>query len=75
LGLLFNAYAWRIGMTVSEKIKARIAFLKTRISNLSEDYEDYSDGKIAAFEEDINFLIEMLDEIECKALKEEGYNV
>jgi hypothetical protein len=62
-------------MTVSEKIKARIAFLKARISNLSEDYEDYSDGKIAAFEEDINFLIEMLDEIECKALKEEGYNV
>jgi hypothetical protein len=62
-------------MTVSEKIKARIAFLKTRISNLSEDYEDYSDGKIAAFEEDINFLIEMLDEIERKALKEEGYNV
>ncbi len=62
-------------MTVSEKIKARIAFLKTRISNLSEDYEDYSDGKIAAFEEDINFLIEMLDEIECKALKEKGYNV
>lgn len=58
-------------MTVSEKIKARIAFLKTRISNLSEDYEDYSDGKIAAFEEDINFLIEMLDEIERKALKEE----
>jgi hypothetical protein len=62
-------------MTVSEKIKARIAFLKTRISNLSEDYEDYSDGKIAAFEEDINFLIEMLDEIERKALKEEDYNV
>ena len=62
-------------MTVSEKIKARIKFLKTRISNLSEDYEDYSDGKMDAMLGEVDFLVEILDDIERKALKEEGYNV
>lgn len=62
-------------MNVTEKIKARIEFLKKRISNLSEDYEDYSDGKMDAMLGEVDFLVEILDDIERKALKEEGYDV
>ena len=63
-------------MTVSEKIKARIESLKTVIRNISEDsFDEYYDGKMSAMENELDFLIEILDDVERKALKEEGYNV
>ena len=63
-------------MNVTEKIKARIEFLKMRIRNISEDsFKDYYDSKMSAMENELDFLIEILDDIERKALKEESYNV
>jgi hypothetical protein len=68
-------------MNVSEKIKARIADLRNVLKNqdYAGEYNDYGNGYNSgeghAIETEIDFLIEILDEIERKALKEEGYNV
>ena len=50
-------------MNVSEKIKGRIEHLKKRISILSEENEEYSDGKITAMEGEIDFLLTILIKI------------
>lgn len=59
-------------MNVSEKIKARIEFLKSQIRSLERQiagsfYHEYESGKIYASEEEIDFLVQVLDEIENEA--------
>lgn len=68
-------------MNVTEKIKARIEECKRRLNVTAHvgEYDDYghgyNSGKEQAIEDELDFLIEILDDIERKALKEEGYNV
>jgi hypothetical protein len=69
-------------MTVSEKIKTRIKTLRVQIDYLDDTQHGYDDfnhgfdrGKASAKENELDFLVEILDEIERKALKEQGYNV
>jgi hypothetical protein len=62
-------------MTVSEKIKARIAYLKSAIDRTEQDRHDqhsfeYDDGMIDTMDREIDFLVVVLDDIERMALKE-----
>ena len=69
---------------LSAIIKERIEQLKFRrnctTEDMNPDFDDrwfvgYDDACIARYDEEINFLVELLDAIERKVLKEQGYNV
>jgi hypothetical protein len=63
-------------MTVSEKIKARIAYLKAEVARIDQDgFDEYYFGWQNAMNREIDFLVDILDDIERKTLKEDGYNV
>lgn len=63
-------------MNTAEMIKGRIVHLKDRVSILTEEALDsYDEGMADGFDEEINFLLELLDLVERENLKKAGYNV
>ncbi len=59
-------------MIVSEKIKARIAYLKAEVAKIEQDgFDEYYFGWQSAMNREIDFLVGVLDDIERMALKEE----